>query len=250
MESQQSRPGRAPILSGVGVNMRFGGLKALDDVNFDVGEGEILGVIGPNGAGKTTLLNIVSGFLAPTSGEVRYDGASIAEVPPHRLAKKGLVRSFQDGQTFPTLTVRETLTVAALNHDSLSVARRSVAEVIDDLGLGSRAGLRQDQLSLPDRKLLEIAKCMVMRPRVMLLDEVMAGLTLAEAEEPMGLIERLHDDGVTVVLIEHVMPIVTRLADRLLVLDFGRCLASGPPDEVLADEQVRASYLGVSGAQN
>lgn len=233
-----------------GVSMRFGGLKALDDVSFEAKEGEVLGVIGPNGAGKTTLLNIVSGFLQPTAGEVRFGRDPIQGIAPHRLAKRGLVRSFQDGQTFPTLTVHETLTVAALNHESLDNAGRSVTKVIKEIGLGDRGRLRQDQLSLPDRKLLEIAKCMVMRPRVMLLDEVMAGLTLAEAEEPMSLVERLRTNGVTVLLIEHVMPIVTRLADRLLVLDFGRCLASGPPAEVLSNQQVRESYLGVTDAQS
>ncbi|MFD5296662.1 ABC transporter ATP-binding protein [Streptomyces mutabilis] len=245
----RAEPPTTPVLRVDGVSRDFGGLRALDDVSFTVTEGEILGVIGPNGAGKTTLLNIMSGFLPPTSGDVAYRGRSILGRSPDALARSGLVRSFQDGQNFPGLTVAETLTAAALSQGSLRHAEREATRVIDELGLGPRARLLPDQLSLPDRKLLEIARCMVMRPTVMLLDEVMAGLTLAEAEVPMVAVESLRQTGVTFVLIEHVMPVVTRLADRLVVLDFGSLLAEGHPGEVLRDERVQNSYLGVAHAE-
>ncbi|MEU0302911.1 ABC transporter ATP-binding protein [Streptomyces sp. NPDC006175] len=250
MTAQAPARPAAPVLRVDGVSRDFGGLRALTDVSFTVDEGEILGVIGPNGAGKTTLLNIMSGFLPPTSGDVIYQGRSILASPPDALARSGLVRSFQDSQSFPGLTVAETLTAAALSREKLRRAEQEAARVIDELGLGPRAALRPDQLSLPDRKLLEIARCIVMRPSVMLLDEVMAGLTMAEVETPITAIESLRRGGVTFILIEHVMPVVTRLADRLVVLDFGSFIASGDPGEVLRDERVKNSYLGGSGAES
>ena len=227
------------------VSVAFGGLKALDDVSFSLDEGDVLGVIGPNGAGKTTLLNVISAHIAPNSGDVVFDGVSIKNVAPHVVARRRLARSFQDTQAFPSLSVHETFIAGALHGRSLTQARKEADRLVEMLGLVSKVNKPQGSLSLPDRKLVEFGKCMAMKPKLMLLDEVMAGLTMGEAEGPLELIQDLREkDGVSFVLIEHVMPVVMRVASRLVVLDFGQLIVDGGPAEVVADQRVRASYLG------
>jgi branched-chain amino acid transport system ATP-binding protein len=222
----------------------FGGLTAVDRVSFDVREGEILAVIGPNGAGKTTLFSLVSGFITPDSGSVMLAGAPITRLKPPAVARRGLARSFQIVQVFAGMSVLDAVTAAALLRLPLNDAIARARAVLDDIGLASRADAIPDSLSMQDRKLLEIAKCIATGPRIILLDEVMSGLTLAEAQVPLAAIRRLRDGGITFVMVEHVMPVVMSLADRIVVLNFGQKVAEGTPDEIVADQAVREAYFG------
>jgi len=222
----------------------FGGLTAVDRVSFDVREGEILAVIGPNGAGKTTLFSLVSGFITPDSGSVVLAGAPITGLKPPAVPRRGLARSFQIVQVFAGMSVLDAVTAAALLRLPLNEAIIRARAVLDDIGLASRADAIPDSLSMQDRKLLEIAKCIATGPRIILLDEVMSGLTLAEAQVPLAEIRRLRDGGITFVMVEHVMPVVMSLADRIVVLNFGQKVAEGTPDEIVADQAVREAYFG------
>ena len=222
----------------------FGGLTAVDRVSFDVRQGEILAVIGPNGAGKTTLFSLVSGFITPDSGSVTLAGAPITGLKPPAVARRGLARSFQIVQVFAGMSVLDAVTAAALLRLPLNDAIARARAVLDDIGLASRADATPDSLSMQDRKLLEIAKCIATGPRIILLDEVMSGLTLAEAQVPLAAIRRLRDGGITFVMVEHVMPVVMSLADRIVVLNFGQKVAEGTPDEIVANEAVREAYFG------
>ena len=222
----------------------FGGLTAVDRVSFDVRQGEILAVIGPNGAGKTTLFSLVSGFITPDSGSVTLAGAPITGLKPPAVARRGLTRSFQIVQVFAGMSVLDAVTAAALLRLPLNDAIARARAVLDDIGLASRADATPDSLSMQDRKLLEIAKCIATGPRIILLDEVMSGLTLAEAQVPLAAIRRLRDGGITFVMVEHVMPVVMSLADRIVVLNFGQKVAEGTPDEIVADQAVREAYFG------
>jgi branched-chain amino acid transport system ATP-binding protein len=222
----------------------FGGLTAVDRVSFDVREGEILAVIGPNGAGKTTLFSLVSGFITPDSGSVVLEGAPITGFKPPAVARRGLARSFQIVQVFAGMSVLDAVTAAALLRLPLNEAIARARAVLDDIGLASRADAIPDSLSMQDRKLLEIAKCIATGPRIILLDEVMSGLTLAEAQVPLAEIRRLRDGGITFVMVEHVMPVVMSLADRIVVLNFGQKVAEGTPEEIVANQAVRDAYFG------
>jgi branched-chain amino acid transport system ATP-binding protein len=233
-----------PILEVSGLTRRFGGLVAVDNVGFAVEPGEILAIIGPNGAGKTTVFNLVSGFLRPDGGRVAFDGHDITGLPPHRIAARGLMRSFQIVDVFAGMTVLEAVTAAALLRLPL---RRSVArahELLERVGLAASADALPGKLSLQDRKLLELAKCLATSPKLILLDEVMAGLTLAEAEVPIAIVRELRRAGLTFVLVEHVMPIVMKTADRVVVLNFGEKVAEGTPAEIVANQAVRDAYFG------
>lgn len=232
------------ILEVQGLTKRFGGLVALNGVSLRVRRGEIVGIIGPNGAGKSTLFGAVTGFVRPDSGAVRLGGADITGLAPHRIARLGLVRSFQLVQGFPDMDVMETITAAALLRRPLAEAKSHAAHVIRRIGLGGRERRMPGELSIQDKKRLEMAKCLATDPTVLLLDEVMSGLTLAEAEAPIGILRDLRERGLTIVLVEHVMPVVMRLADRIVVLNFGTVLAQGTPDEVTRDHTVQEAYLG------
>ena len=234
----------AAILEIRELSKSFGGLTAVDRVSFDVREGEILAVIGPNGAGKTTLFSLVSGFITPDSGSVVLGGAPITGLKPPAVARRGLARSFQIVQVFAGMSVLDAVTAAALLRLPLNEAIIRARAVLDDIGLASRADAIPDSLSMQDRKLLEIAKCIATGPRIILLDEVMSGLTLAEAQVPLAEIRRLRDGGITFVMVEHVMPVVMSLADRIVVLNFGQKVAEGTPDEIVADQAVREAYFG------
>ena len=233
-----------PILEIDSVTKRYGGLVAVDCVCFSVEPGEILGIIGPNGAGKTTLFGLISGFIPPTSGDVRLDGASIVGTPPHLLVRRGLVRSFQIVQTFADMSTLDVVTTAALTRRPLNEAIAFAADVLARVGLAGKEKLTPKQLSLQDKKLLEVAKCVATEPRLILLDEVMAGLTLAETEAPLAVIRELNRQGVTIVMIEHVMPVIMRAAHRMIVLNFGAKIAEGTPQEMLADKAVVEAYFG------
>jgi branched-chain amino acid transport system ATP-binding protein len=231
------------------VSKRFGGVAALADVDMEVDEGEILGIIGPNGAGKTTLLNCVSGVNRLDAGDILWQERSIKGMRPYRIARLGLGRTFQVVKPFPSMTVRENAAVGALfgsakgAHDTKSAFSRA-DEVLDLLGLGEKRWQRVSSLTIPDRKRLELARALATRPRLLMLDEVMAGLNQVEVEQALEMVRTVHRSGVTIVLIEHVMPVIVGICRRAVVLNFGRVMAQGTPQEVLKDPQVIEAYLG------
>jgi branched-chain amino acid transport system ATP-binding protein len=232
------------ILSVENVERRFGGLKAVSDVSFSVSRGEILGIIGPNGAGKTTLFNLMSGFLAPSRGDVRFKDRSIVGLRPDRVVAMGMARSFQIVQVFAGMSVRDAVTTGALLRHPMREAMARADAVLARLGLSGKAEATPDTLSLQDKKLLELAKCLVTEPELILLDEVMAGLTLGEAQVPLAIIRELREQGLTFVMVEHVMPVIMSCADRMVVLNFGEKVAEGTPQEIVADPRVKEAYFG------
>jgi branched-chain amino acid transport system ATP-binding protein len=232
-----------------GVTKRFGGVAAVDGVTFEVGEGEIVGIIGPNGAGKTTLLNCISGLHRLDGGDIRWEGASIAGMAPHRIAKLGIGRTFQIVKPFGSMTVRENAAVGALF--GRADARRGPKEafgiadqVLDLVGLKAKADHPVSALTIPDRKRLEVARAVATRPHLLLLDEVMAGLNNVEIDDALEMVKAVHATGVTVLLIEHVMRVIVGVCRRAIVLDFGQVLAQGEPEVVLRDDRVIQAYLG------
>ncbi|GLY71144.1 ABC transporter ATP-binding protein [Amycolatopsis taiwanensis] len=229
-----------------GVGKAFRGLRALSDVDFEVAEGEILGVIGPNGAGKTTLFNVISGALTPDTGRVHLAGADVTGRSPDRIARAGMVRTFQLMRPFSSMTVLENVSLAAQHHRfGARQLRQHSLDVIERVGLGPWAHRPAPDLPTAGLKRLELARTLAMRPKVLLLDEVLAGLVPAEREPVLDLLATLREqEGVTLVFIEHIMAAVMRLADRVLVLDQGRMLAVGSPEEVTSDPRVIDAYLG------
>jgi len=226
------------------VTKRFGGLVALNSVSFSVTKGEILGIIGPNGAGKTTLFSVISGFMPASEGQIQFDGASIAGVSPDLLVRRGLMRSFQIVQTFADMTTLDVVTTAALTRRPMRQAVEYAADVLARVGLAGKEWMTPLTLSLQDKKLLELAKCVATDPRCILLDEVMAGLTMAETAAPMAIIRELNSQGVTIVMVEHVMPVIMRLATRIVVINFGEKIAEAAPEEIVRDQRVVDAYFG------
>jgi len=229
------------------VSKRFLGLQALKEVSLHLEEGEILAVIGPNGAGKSTLLNLLSGLLRPDSGRILFQGQDITHLPPEARTHLGLGRAFQIVQPLPELTVRENLLVGA-RFGKPQVRQKEaeawVEEVLRLTGLERRAEALAGELTLLEDKRLELARALATRPRVLLLDEVMAGLRPKEAEEAVALVRRIRDAGVSILFIEHLMPVVRALADRVVVLDYGEVIAEGTYQKVAQDQRVREAYLG------
>ena len=238
-----------PMFEVRNLTKRFRGLTALSSVTFQLRQGEILGLIGPNGAGKTTLVSLVSGTLAPTGGEIHFQGQRIDRLPAHRRAHLGIGRTFQVMKPFPGLSVLDNVAVGALfgaggGEHSRSGARQRAREWLEFTGLGPRADQRADALGGPDRKRLELAKALAMHPKLLLLDEVMAGLNPVEVDEVVALIQKIRAQGMTILVIEHVMRAIRNLCDRLLVLHHGQQLAEGSPEDVLNDARVVEAYLG------
>jgi len=237
-----------PILEVRNLTRRFAGLTAVKDVSFTLGRGEVLGLIGPNGAGKTTLLSMISGTLAPSEGSIVFEGHSIAALPAFRRAHMGIGRTFQIMRPFPGLTVLDNVAIGALfgrtNKKALGQAREAARACLDRVGLGRRVDQRADDLGGPDRKRLELAKALAMSPRLLLLDEVMAGLNLVEIDEVIDVIRSLRGEGLSILVIEHVMKAVRSLSDRVMVLHHGERIAEGTSDAVLSDPAVIEAYLG------
>jgi branched-chain amino acid transport system ATP-binding protein len=237
------------ILEVRGVTKRYHGLVAVNDVSFQLGRGEILGLIGPNGAGKTTLVGIVNGTIEPTAGDVVFDSRSVRGVSAFRRAHLGIGRTFQVMKPFPGMSVLENASIGALfgahgGEHNLRRAREQARECLEFVGLGKRVAQRADALGGPDRKRLELAKALAMKPRLLLLDEVMAGLNHVEIEEVIEDIRKVRDQGISILVIEHVMKAITSLSDRVFVLHHGEKIVEGPTDEVLRDPRVVEAYLG------
>jgi branched-chain amino acid transport system ATP-binding protein len=227
------------------VSKRFGGLTAVHEVSLEVRAGDLLGIIGPNGAGKTTLFNVIAGYYRPDGGRVLLDGRDVAGQPPHAICRLGLTRTFQIVKPFGNLSVSDNVMIGALNRlGSVRAARVEAERVIETCGLAAQAGAPAKTLPVGLRKRLEVARALATRPRLLLLDEVMAGLNPAELAGIIELIRRLHADGLTLIVIEHIMAAMMRLAQRIVVLHHGETIAEGTPAEITRDRRVVDAYLG------
>jgi branched-chain amino acid transport system ATP-binding protein len=235
----------APILELSGVTKRFGGLTAVSDVSVTVPAGELLGIIGPNGAGKTTLFNVISGYYRPEAGRIVFAGRDVTGLAPHEICRLGLTRTFQLVKPFGNLSVIDNVMIGALTRlPTVSSARLEAERVVEACGLASHAGSHARALPIGLRKRLEVARALATRPRLILLDEVMAGLNPTELGGMIELIRRLHGDGLTVIVIEHIMAAMMRLARRIVVLHHGETIAAGAPAEITQDRRVVDAYLG------
>ena len=234
-----------PLLEVRGIGKRFGGLQAVRNLSFDMARGEVLGLIGPNGAGKTTVFHLLSGFLAPDGGDVRFDGRSLAGLKPHAICRLGLARTFQIVRPFPHLSVWENVRVGALaRRPQMAEARRRAEAVIDQVGLGAKADQPAGGLTLAERKRLELARALATEPTLLLLDEVMAGLNSTEIEAIVALARSINASGVSILLIEHNMRAVMSLSHRIVVLSFGEKIVEGPPAAIANHPRVIEAYLG------
>ncbi|MGP0092951.1 MAG: ABC transporter ATP-binding protein [Xanthobacteraceae bacterium] len=236
------------LLAASGIGVQFGGVAALSDVSFDVGEGEVLGLIGPNGAGKTTMLNVISGVINPVRGEVTFAGGAITGMRPHRIAKLGIARTFQIVQPFVRLTVRENAAIGTMfsshriPHRDEALARAQAA--LEQVGLAAKADQSPGHLTLAERKRLELARALAMAPKLLLLDEVMAGLNHVEVGRIVELVRAINAAGLTIIMVEHVMKAIMAACHRIVVLQFGRKIADDTPQHVVGNADVIAAYLG------
>ncbi|AFZ67513.1 ABC transporter ATP-binding protein [Deinococcus peraridilitoris] len=236
-----------PLLRAQNLAKRFGGLMAVADISFDLYGGEILAVIGPNGAGKTTLLNLLSGLYRPTTGQLQLMGRDVTNLSMEERCHLGLGRAFQIVRPFPEMTVLENVTVGALfgkSGTSLGTARAQAWELLEFTGLSAHADKPAHELTLLQDKRLEVARALATQPKVLLLDEVMAGLRPGESQEAVELVRRVQAGGVSVLFIEHIMPVVRDLAHRVVVMDAGRVLAQGTYAQVVREPRVIEAYLG------
>lgn len=234
-----------PILRIQGLTRRFGGLTAVNNLDFVVQPGELIGLIGPNGAGKTTLFNLLMGLIKPSSGEVHLDGQRITGQKPHVIAQKGMVKTFQNVALFPEMTVLDNVLTGGLLRLSLSDAREFARVNLDKVGMAHISDKRAADLTFPEKALVEMARALCTQPRIVLLDEVMAALNHSEMDHILELIRKLRSqEGLTFIVIEHHMRAIMNLCERILVLSFGQKIAEGTPQEISRNQDVIAAYLG------
>ena len=237
------------LLEVKGVMKFFGGISALNSVDFQIDRGEIVGLIGPNGAGKTTLFNVISGVHRPEKGEIRFNGENITGMKPHIIAAKGIARTFQITQSFGMMSVFENILTGAVfgneKRASLKDASKEVERVLKMTQLEEKALVKAESLTAPEARKLEFARAIAARPDLILLDEVMAGLRPAEIEESIKLVMKVRDElGITIFMVEHIMKTIMKISDRIVVLEYGRQIAKGTPKEVSEDADVIKAYLG------
>ena len=237
------------LLRAEGLNKHFGGLHAIRDLSFEVQQGQCFGIIGANGAGKTTLLNLMTGYIPLDTGRLYLDGRAITRTKPYRLCAMGMARTFQIVQPFAEMTVLENVVTGALfsgrnSERGVAAARRRCMKLLDLVGLQKEADALAGTLTIGGKKKLELARALATRPKLLLLDEVMGGLTQGEIETCSATLERIRGTGITIVMIEHHVHVITRLCDRVLVLDFGARLYEGTPADVVAHPDVIQAYLG------
>jgi branched-chain amino acid transport system ATP-binding protein len=239
-----------PLLQINGVSKRFGGFTAVSDVSLDVRRGERLGIIGPNGSGKTTLINCVCGTLHGDAGSIRFDGTDVTRIASYKRTRLGMARSFQIPRPFASMTVAENVAVPleyVTHRRSLHTAdvRGEALAILGQMGLAALADAPASALTQVDLRKLELARALAARPSLLILDEVMAGLSSVEVDEVLGIILRLNEQGMTVIMIEHIMRAIMRFSERVVCLDAGRIMAEGPPQQIASDATVRRIYLGV-----
>jgi branched-chain amino acid transport system ATP-binding protein len=235
------------ILQVNGVSKNFGGLQALSNVTFDLPEGQIMGLIGPNGAGKTTLFNVINGVYPPSNGQVTFNNEEITSEKPYHIARKGLARTHQIVKPLNDLTVLQNVMVGACfgrEANNLSSAQEIAEEVLNFVGLEARVDQLAGSLNVAQKKRLEMARALASKPYLLLLDEVLAGLNPTEISAMVNIVKQIRDQGVTIIMIEHVMHAVMNVSDRIIVLDYGQQIAEGTPEEVANDEKVIEAYLG------
>jgi branched-chain amino acid transport system ATP-binding protein len=237
-----------PILEGEGVTKHFGGLAAVSGVDFNVDQGEVVGLIGPNGAGKTTLFNLISGALVPKPGAVKFKGENITGLKPYKICRLGVARTFQSVKVFANLPVLENVVLGSLfgtsNSMSSADATREAVELLEFVGLSAARATPAKGLTLANQKRLEVARALATKPELLLLDELMAGLNPTETAEAMELVTRIRDQGITIFMIEHVMKAIMSVCDRIMVLHHGEKIAEGTPQEIATSRTVVEVYLG------
>lgn len=237
------------ILKVVEVTKTFSGLRAVDDVSFEVQKGNIVGLIGPNGAGKTTLFNVISGYYAPTEGRIFFMGQDISQRRPYHLADMGIGRTFQVVKPFPGLTVLENVIIASFSrHAKRKDAEKHALQILEFTSLAGESHKSAASLTLAGRKRLEISKALALEPKLLLLDEVVAGLNPTEADRTTKLILKLRDRGISILIVEHIMRVIMTISDHIVVLNFGKQIAAGKPEEVAKDPAVIQAYLGENTA--
>jgi branched-chain amino acid transport system ATP-binding protein len=235
----------SPLLNVRGLTKHFGGLFANEDVSFTVDRGEIVGLIGPNGAGKTTLFNCLAGFHTPSAGTIEFDGKTFAHLTPEQAARHGIARTFQIVRTFASMTACENVMVGAMIHNKRVAEARALAmDTLSFVGLSARASSTAGTMTVAEQRRLEVARALATAPKLLLLDEVMAGLNPSEVREAAELVLRIRDRDIACVIVEHVMEAIMPIAHRIVVLDAGRKIAEGPPDAIARDPAVLAAYLG------
>lgn len=242
---------REPVLTCRGVTKTFGGLRAVDGVDFDLHEGEIRGLVGPNGSGKSTLINVLSGHLGIDAGQVSVGGRRIERLEAHKISELGIARTYQVPRPFGTLNVLQNVQAACYFGNAENRPKNALAEgerLLEFVGLTGAASQMAESLTLPQRKLLELARALACRPRVLFLDEVLSGLNPRELADGIDLVRRIRRLGISLVVVEHVMRVILDLCDHLTVLNFGQVISSGDPESCLRDEQVVAAYLGAGHA--